>query len=159
MNDAPPLQVRTFENRAMALGLAVEYLMKKPAFAKLPFGHWSRVLTGQIRRGHYVFVIQGNKVVGFGGWAAATDAEAEAWLAGRPDATEIPGTDGECAVINAWAADGPEANDVLVAEAMRRTQDFRMVYAKREYDDGRVRPVRMPTKRSAPADSATPETD
>jgi hemolysin-activating ACP:hemolysin acyltransferase len=153
MNDAPPLQVRTFDNRAMALGLAVEYLMKKPAFAKLPFGHWSRVLTGQIRRGHYVFVLQGNKVVGFGGWAAATEAEAEAWLAGQPDATEISGAAGECAVINAWAADGPEVNDALVAEAMRRTSEFRMVYAKREYEDGRVRPLRMPTKRSDPSDS------
>jgi hemolysin-activating ACP:hemolysin acyltransferase len=155
MNDAPPLQVRTFENRAMALGLAVEYLMKKPAFAKLPFGHWSRVLTGQIRRGHYVFVIQGNKVVGFGGWAATTEAEAEAWLAGQPNATEISGAAGECAVINAWAADGPEVNDALVAEAMRRTRDFRMVYAKREYEDGRVRPVRMPTKRADPSDGAS----
>jgi hemolysin-activating ACP:hemolysin acyltransferase len=156
MSDTPPPKVRTFQNRAMALGLAVEYLMKKPAFAKLPFGHWSRVLTGQIRRGHYVFVIQGNKVVGFGGWAAATETEAEAWLAGQPNATEISGSGGDCAVINAWAADGPEVNDMLVAEAMRRTEEFRMVYAKREYEDGRTRPVRMPTRRAAPAGGSPP---
>jgi hemolysin-activating ACP:hemolysin acyltransferase len=157
MTDAVPFQLRTFENRAMALGLAVEYLMKKPAFAKLPFGHWSRVLTGQIKRGHYVLVLQGNKVVGFGGWAAATEGEAEAWLSGQPNATEISGAAGDCAVINAWAADGPAVNDALVAEAMRRTQEFRMVYAKREYEDGRVRPVRMPTKRAPPGDA--PPTD
>jgi hemolysin-activating ACP:hemolysin acyltransferase len=156
MSDTPPPTVRTFQNRAMALGLAVEYLMKKPAFAKLPFGHWSRVLTGQIRRGHYVFVIQGNKVVGFGGWAAASEAEAEAWLAGQPNATEISGSGGDSAVINAWAADGPEVNDMLVAEAMRRTEEFRMVYAKREYEDGRTRPVRMPTKRGESAGNDSP---
>lgn len=158
MTEAPPLQLRTFDNRAMALGLAVEYLMKKPAFARLPFGHWSRVLIGQIRRGHYVLVIQGKKVVGFGGWAASTEAEAEAWLAGQPNATEIAGDAGDCAVINAWAADGPAVNDVLIAEAMRRTQEFRMVYAKREYEDGRTRPVRMPTKRAAQPDDSAPST-
>ena len=158
MSDTTPrLTTRTFENRAMARGLAVEYLMKKPAFAKLPFGHWSRVLTGQIRRGHYAFVLQGNKVVGFGGWAAVAASQAEAWLAGKPDATEVSGDTGDCAVINAWAADGPEANDALVAEAMRRTQEFRMVYAKREYEDGRTRPVRMPTKRDRlPATDRSP---
>lgn len=141
-----PLAARTFQNRATALGLAVEYLMKKPAFARLPFGHWSRVLTGQIRRGHYVFVVRENQVVGFAGWAAVNEAEAEAWFAGAPHATEVSGDSGDCAVINAWAADAGEANDVLMAEAARRTAEFRMVYAKREYEDGRIRPIRLHTK-------------
>jgi hemolysin-activating ACP:hemolysin acyltransferase len=147
MAEETGLRTTTLTNRAMALGLAVQYLMTKPAFAKLPFGHWSRVLTGQIRRGHYVFVMTGDKVVGFAGWAAVTEPEAEAWVSGRPNATEVSGAAGDCAVINAWAADGPEVNDMLVGEAMRRTASFRMVYAKREYEDGRTRPIRMPTKR------------
>jgi hemolysin-activating ACP:hemolysin acyltransferase len=140
------LKVVTFQNRSMALGLAVEYLMKKPAFAKLPFGHWSRVLTGQIRRGHYVFVTDGKRILGFGGWAAMSEAEAEAWISAAPGATEVPGDSGDCAAINAWAADTPAANDLLYAEAMKRTKDFRMVYAKREYEDGRTRPLRLRTR-------------
>jgi hypothetical protein len=33
---------------ARALGVAASYLMSKPAFARLPFGHWARVLIGHI---------------------------------------------------------------------------------------------------------------
>ncbi len=146
MAEQPTLRSQTFQNRAMALGLAVQYLMRKPAFARLPFGHWSRVLTGQIRRGHYIFVISGNTVVGFGGWAIMTTEEAEAWVTGAPDATEIGGNAGDCVAINAWSADTPEVNAVLFDEAMHRARDFRMVYAKREYPDGRSRPLRIPTK-------------
>ena len=144
--ETPELQVRTFDNRAMALGLAVEYLMKKPAFARLPFGHWSRVLTGQIRRGHYLFVFRGNRTVGFGGWAIMTEAEAEAWVSGAPDGTEVQGTTGDCVVINAWSADDPAVNDILFAEAMRRAKDFKLMYAKREYADGRSRSLRLNVK-------------
>ena len=40
-----------------SLGLAVEYLSKKPAFAKLQFGEWSQVLYYQVVRGHFFFVV------------------------------------------------------------------------------------------------------
>ena len=40
-----------------ALGLAVSHLMTKPAFANLKFGEWSRILVGQINRGHYCFAL------------------------------------------------------------------------------------------------------
>jgi hypothetical protein len=42
---------------AIALGLAVNHLMGKPAFANLKFGDWSRILVGQINRGHYCFAV------------------------------------------------------------------------------------------------------
>jgi tetratricopeptide (TPR) repeat protein len=45
------------KSRAASLGLAVEFLIKKPVFAKLKFGEWSQVLIGQIKRGHYFFVV------------------------------------------------------------------------------------------------------
>src|SRR5688500_14666794 len=67
-----------------ALGLAVSHLMTKPAFADLPFGAWSRILVGQIRRGHYAFAVDAEGTVhGFIGWALATKDHAEAWLDGR----------------------------------------------------------------------------
>ena len=48
-------------NPAAALGLAVSHLMVKPAFANLKFGDWSRILVGQINRGHYCFAVDGNE--------------------------------------------------------------------------------------------------
>ncbi len=45
-------------------------LMTKPAFANLRFGDWSRILAGQINRGHYALVVdKTNNVHGFAGWA------------------------------------------------------------------------------------------
>lgn len=145
--EAHPLRTRVFDNRAMALGLAVEYLMKKPAFARLPFGHWSRVLTGQIRRGHYFFVIRGSEVVGFCGWAIMTEPEAEAWVTGGPAATEVSGSAGDCGVINAWSAETAEVNQFLLAEVVSRGKGLRTLYAKREYADGCSRPLRLNIKK------------
>ena len=76
-----PAGLRLFrpDNPALALGLAVSHMMTKPAFARLRFGEWSRVLVGQINRRHYHFVLDGRgRVVGFLGWAYTSLARAEA---------------------------------------------------------------------------------
>lgn len=137
------LKTITFENRATALGLAVEHLMTKPAFARLPFGHWSRILTGQIRRGHYFFVVTPKKVVGFCGWALGTREEAEAWISGSQLAANVSGETGEYIILNAWSADTPEAHRVLLDELRIRGRGSKTLYAKREYKDGRTRPLRL----------------
>jgi hemolysin-activating ACP:hemolysin acyltransferase len=135
------LTVHRFKDRYCALGIAVSYLMTKPAFARLGFGHWSRVLTGQINRGHYCFVFDGTDVVGFAGWALADTVEAEAWLAGRPT-PERPAS-GSSVILNAWAAETPAANRCLLAEMRRVGADKDAVYARREYADGSWRPVKL----------------
>lgn len=132
-----------FENRAMALGLAVEHLMTKPAFARLPFGHWSRILAGHIRRGEYFFVIGEKRVVGFCGWAMVSEELAEAWITGGSVAMAEGGDAGDIAVVNAWSAETPQAHSVLRDELRIRIAGSKMVYAKREYADGRSRPFRL----------------
>lgn len=72
-----------------------------------------------------------------------TEAEAEAWVNGRPGATEVSGTTGDCIVVNAWAADTPEANQLIMQGALDAARRYRMLYAKREYPDGRSRPLRF----------------
>ena len=49
----PDLKVFRPQSPYVALGLAVNHLMTKPAFANLRFGDWSRILVGQINRKHY----------------------------------------------------------------------------------------------------------
>ncbi len=137
------LKTVVFDNRAAALGLAVEHLMTKPAFARLPFGHWSRILTGQIRRGHYFFIAADRKIVGFCGWALGTRDEAEAWITGSPTAAMVKGDSGDCIILNAWSADTPEAHRVLLDELRIRGRGNKTLYAKREYKDGRTRPLRL----------------
>jgi hemolysin-activating ACP:hemolysin acyltransferase len=128
---------------ARALGMAVSYLMSKPAFARLPFGHWARVLIGQINRRHYLFVARGKTLVGFAGWAFTTRDKAESWIAGVSDPSFEDSKEGEIIVINAWEASTPEVHHFLV-DAMRKIgQAKEMIYFKRFYNDGRVRPVRL----------------
>jgi hemolysin-activating ACP:hemolysin acyltransferase len=127
----------------VALGMAVSYLMTDPVFARLPFGQWSRVLAGKINRGHCLFVLDGEKVVGFVGWALATQERAEAWLTQNRDFSSQDGATGEIILVNAWKAGSPAANRALVEAFRVVIRDRKKVYARRFYPDGTVRPVRM----------------
>jgi hemolysin-activating ACP:hemolysin acyltransferase len=127
-----------------ALGLAVSHLMVKPAFANLKFGDWSRILVGQINRGHYCFVHDAeNQVQGFMGWALASQEHAEGWVEGRRALTFEDSRNGDCMVINAWSANSTRVTRLLLAEARRVGREKRAVYFKRHYKDGTTRPARV----------------
>ena len=86
---SPELSLWKPAEPATALGLAVEFLMKEPVFAKLPFGDWSQVLIGQINRGHFCFVVDAQRrVQGFLGWAFTQERLAEQWVESRAALTD-----------------------------------------------------------------------
>lgn len=139
-----PLNAWRPRDKAAALGLSVEYLSGKPAFAALPFGEWSQVLFHQVAREHYIFVIDGGqRIRGFLGWALAEETFAEAWATGRAGLVN-EGGEGDCVIINAWAADDEAANRFLRAAAARLFAGATAIYFKRHYPDGRERPMRLP---------------
>jgi hemolysin-activating ACP:hemolysin acyltransferase len=128
----------------VALGLAVSHLMTKPAFAKLGFGEWSRILVGQINRKHYCFVIDGkNQVQGFLGWALASKASAEAWAEGRAGVSFQESMQGDCIIFNAWASSGARVNRLLLHEARKAMTGKDTAYFKRHYNDGTTRASRV----------------
>ena len=130
---------------ATALGMAVEFLLKQPVFAKLPFGEWAQVLVGQINRGHFFFAVDEQRHVhGMFGWALANEAIAEAWVTGRGDLRSEDCWDGDCVIVNVFAADGPDADRVLAEEGIKVLAGKRRFFAKRYYRNGRTRPLRMP---------------
>jgi hemolysin-activating ACP:hemolysin acyltransferase len=137
---AAALRLFRHTNPAAALGMAVSHLMTKPAFATLPFGLWSKVLVGQINRGTYALVLNSaGRTVGFLGWAITNETAAEAWLAGSTaHGQEL--TDGDCIIVNAWSADTPEVNHLLLTAA---GAGYRRIYFKRHYADGRMRNTRL----------------
>ena len=138
---ARALRVAIDQNGYSALGRAVCYLMTKPSFARLRFGQWSRILTGQINRKQYFFVIEGDRVVGFAGWALASEQAAEAWLAGSADFDSETCRSGDCMILNAWAADDGEVNRLTATEIRARSAHLKKAVARRFYPDGRVRPL------------------
>jgi hemolysin-activating ACP:hemolysin acyltransferase len=131
-------------NPQVALGLAVNHLMNKPAFANLRFGEWSRILVGQINRRHYAFVIDSERrLVGFAGWGLTTRDKAEDWVEGRCALTYQDSLAGECLVFNCWSADNLRVHRFMVDEARKRFFDKQTMYFKRVYKDGTSRPVRL----------------
>lgn len=137
------LKVLRPTNGYLALGMAVSFLMADPAFQRLRFGHWARVLGGQIRRRHFLFVIDRDKVVGFAGWALTQKDKAEQWLAGRAELSLQDCLDGDFVIINAWKAATPEANQAIVDTFRQMFAAKQALYFKRFYADGRVRPSRL----------------
>jgi hemolysin-activating ACP:hemolysin acyltransferase len=144
--EQPASALRLFRpnSPAVALGMAVNHLMTKPAFAQLRFGDWSRVLVGQINRGHYCFVIDGdNRTQGFAGWALTTREKAEDWVEGRRGLSYEDSNEGDCLVFNAWAANSFSVQRFMVDEARKIIKDKQTLYFKRYYKDGSSRPVRL----------------
>lgn len=138
----PALRLYQPGDPRIALGLAVSHLMTRPAFARLRFGEWSRILTGQINRKHYRFVLDDNdRVVGFLGWALATRKTADAWVEGQADFSNDNAKDGACIIFNAWAADTPQVNRFVLDAARQAMLGKETAYFKRLYKDGRTRPV------------------
>jgi hemolysin-activating ACP:hemolysin acyltransferase len=139
------LQIVRPDNPAAALGRAVSYLMTKPAFAKLQFGDWSRILVGQINRKHFCFVVDSaGQMHGFMGWALASEEHAKAWAEGRRALSFEDSLRGDCMVVNAFAAESNTVTRFLVEEARRIASDKTAIYFKRHYKDGRARAARLP---------------
>lgn len=140
----PPFRLFRPKQPAAALGLAVSHLMTKPAFAALKFGEWSRILTGQINRGHYGFVTDASESIqGFAGWAITTREKAEAWVEGRSALANEDCLGGDCFVFNAWSANSFAVHRYMVDEARKIIRDKETLYFKRHYPDGGARPVRL----------------
>jgi hemolysin-activating ACP:hemolysin acyltransferase len=139
---SPALRLFRHTNPAAALGMAVSHLMTKPAFARLPFGSWTRVLVGQINRGHYYLVLDARgRTVGFMGWAVTDKTTADAWLGGWDDPDGV--AHGDCVIINAWSADRAGVNAVLLAAGRQVAAGHRLLYFKRHYPDGTSRNGRL----------------
>jgi hemolysin-activating ACP:hemolysin acyltransferase len=140
----PDLRLFRPESTSAALGLVVNHLMTKPAFARLRFGDWSRILVGQINRKHYAFVVDGkNQIQGFLGWALTSKEKAEAWVEGRGDFSYEESVEGDCLIFNAWSASSLAVNRFLVSQARKIMAGKEMVYFKRHYKDGSTRPARL----------------
>lgn len=143
-SDPATLRVWKPKNPAVSLGLAVEFLRRKLAFARLPFGEWSQVLVGQVNRGHFCFIVdQNERIYGFFGWALANQRLAEEWAEDRSGLNDEDCREGDCVIFNAWAANTNRVHRFMVDIARGVVEGKRTIYFKRHYNDGRTRLVRL----------------
>ncbi|MEO1198100.1 MAG: toxin-activating lysine-acyltransferase [Pseudomonadota bacterium] len=143
---SPKLHLAREKTPAAGIGHAAVYLMSDPVFSRLRFGQLTRLLTGQANRGHYLFVMDGPRIVGFAGWALTSHDIAERWLA-NDLAHDIDGTDGPACTINIWKADTGPVNTAIVRGLRMSLPKQTTLYARRFYPDGTIRPVRLPVAR------------
>jgi hypothetical protein len=134
------------KNPFAACGRTVSYLMSVPNLARLPFGQLSKLIVGQINRGHYFFIVDPSSAIcGYCGWMQTTHAEAKAWLERNADMSGGNTLDGPVCVVNLWQASSPKVNAVIIG-ALRSILHpaTELIVAKRFYPDGTIRPVRIP---------------
>lgn len=116
--------------------------MTKPNFENRQFGPWSKILTGQINRKHYFFVVESKTIVGFAGWALTNKVKALAWLNDNAPLSYEDSLSGDSMIINAWAADNESVNRFIL-KTLRHIAVGKNVYAKRFYSDGSIRLVKL----------------
>ena len=138
------LIVGRMQNPAVALGLSVTAMVRDAALANLRFGAISRMLIGQINRGHYLLAMKADSEEGMVGWMPVRAEDAERWLDFDEDVPNAPDTETDAVALNIITYRNRRALDALVAGMKTEFAGFRHLYAKRVYADGRVRPVRMP---------------
>jgi hemolysin-activating ACP:hemolysin acyltransferase len=151
--EAPPGLTAEAQHRAIrdknpfaACGRTVSYLMNVPNLARLPFGQLSKLIVGQINRGHYFFVVdRSSAICGYCGWTQAGHEEAEGWLERNVEVSGGNLADGPVCVINIWQASSPKANAIIIGALRTMIHPAtELVVAKRFYSNGTIRPVRIP---------------
>ncbi len=80
---------------------------------------------------------------GFLGWALTPEALAEQWVDGRAGLRSDECREGDCVIINAFAADTGAVNRCIVDTMRKLFADKCTLYFKRHYPDGRTRPTRL----------------
>lgn len=89
------LEIRRPGSAMAALGAAAHFLARRPPFASFTAGLLIDTLHGQIRRGHYLFAMEGQRVRAYLGWALLEAAVAERLAASgqAPRPEECEGTE------------------------------------------------------------------
>ena len=77
---APSLAAHRPSDPMAALGAAAAFLAARPPFDAFPAGALLRTLRGQVRRGHYLMLVEGARLRAYAGWALLTPAEEAALL-------------------------------------------------------------------------------
>ncbi|MDQ2094066.1 hypothetical protein [Rhodalgimonas zhirmunskyi] len=130
----------------LSAGIAMSLMMGHPSFANRSFGGISRLIAGHVNRGHYLILFRDGKPAGFVGWALSPEGPARAWLEG--DGSQMgDGKTGDCVLFNIFVSDGPDMTAYARRVLREELRDKRLGFARRIYDDGRIKPIEITNSR------------
>lgn len=102
------------------------------------------MLFHQVARNHFLFVVDAEqRIQGFLGWALTDQDMASQWIEGHGILRSQNSQEGDCVIVNAFAADTAQARQFLI-DAMRGLfSEKSALYFKRHYVGGRMRKTRL----------------
>lgn len=125
-----------------SLGLVVDYVSDKEPFASYRVRPLIRVLRKQLSQQYNLAALDGEKLVGYLGWAICTEASAEAWLNASGPLVHSAPDDVAVAVLTSVISDSKDATRRMIRGA-RELNKGRVVYFARDYEAGGVEQRRM----------------
>ena len=130
------------DDDARAFHAAVQLLRRVEPFLHYPFGDLSATLLSQLRRRHYALTVQGERVVGYAGWALCDRDMARDWVEDRRVPTTAETLAGSTVVIMTFCALIRPAVFVQLRH-IRELYPGTEFYFRRAYQDARSRPGRL----------------
>lgn len=83
----------------LSLGIALDLLHQARPFANWQAAQLVGTVRGAIRRGHYLFIKDGGRFVGFACWGECTDEVGDAWSKGEAQPSFKQCTEGDAIVL------------------------------------------------------------
>lgn len=109
------LRVRIIDQPYLALGIAVHFLARRDPFSGFRFSELVHTVDGQVRRKHALFAFDGDRVVGYLGWALCTEAQAQEFARTGRAPVSFNGDEGEIVWLLTTAAITPSALKAMIA--------------------------------------------
>jgi hemolysin-activating ACP:hemolysin acyltransferase len=120
----------------MAIGAACRLMADVQPYAGLVFGEFVKTISGQVRRGHYLFARRDRQILGYTGWALCEEDVAKKWILGQGAPDSDACQDGPVFVLVTLAATEKIATGSLI-RACRKLYPGRRAMFHRMYADGR----------------------
>lgn len=138
----PGLRCIRLDDPYRALGLAANMLAKVEPYAQYRMDGLIPTLMAEIQRGHYLFTLKGERVLGYAGWALCTPELARAWVEGRYKPNYAECVNGSAPVLVTFHSKSRAAT-VLQIRYLRSLYPGQEVFFRRYYGDGHSRHARV----------------
>jgi hypothetical protein len=122
----------------VALGMAVNFLSTKVPFSLHPTGVVVPSVGGQVNRGHYLFGLRSDRIVGFLGWGLGDEALGRSFSEATSDLSAVDLSHGRCVIIMYIASNDRGFTKSAIGKLAQLYPNH--VYYGRRYKCGRYLP-------------------
>jgi hypothetical protein len=120
-------------------GMVMDYLSRRLPFAGFEAGLLTDAIHQQLKYGHHLVALRGDRVTGYAGWLLTSSEIAEAWVEDRGRLVRKEGNEATAAALTIVASEDRAAVAKLIRGA-RRLNPGKRAYFKRSASD--VKPAR-----------------